>query len=166
MSASPCATNFTPRWKSCAETGQAESRSFTIGPTAPKSICPVARLERGHDTAHVADAGGAGFGDGGDDGCIRFRLGQLAGQEFLDHLDLGQFLFGQFQPPAFFIGARTFLTLLHHLAQDRRISASATVPSPPSVRLAISRSLMAALISRRVDRRSASLARMASFRAA
>jgi hypothetical protein len=79
----------------------------------------MAALQHPHHPAHVADAGGSGLGDGGCNGGLDLFPGHLARQEFLDHHDFLQFLLGQFQPPALFIGACRFLALLDHAAHDR-----------------------------------------------
>jgi len=71
----------------------------------------------GHDLAHVADRGCTHFGHGGGNRGLNLGGFQLTGQKLFDDLDFGRLFFGQFQPPALFIGARGFLTLFDHAAK-------------------------------------------------
>jgi hypothetical protein len=80
----------------------------------------VFRLQRRHHAAHVAQPLGAGVGNRLRHRGLDLGPGQLARQEFLDHADFRALLLGQFQPTTFLVGARAFLALLDHLAQDRQ----------------------------------------------
>jgi hypothetical protein len=96
------------------------SRAFTIGSHRAEIHLPgILALQHAHDAPHVAQALGARLGDGVAHGGRHFLVRQLPRQVILDHRDFRAFLFGQFQAPALFIGARAFLALLDHLAEDR-----------------------------------------------
>ena len=62
----------------------------------------------------------ANFSNGRINGFGHLGLRQLARQEFFDNHDLGALALGQIKAPPLFVGARAFLALLGHLAQNRQ----------------------------------------------
>ena len=107
------------------------------------------------------------FGDRGIHGSWRFVLAQLLGQEFRDDHNLFQLALGQVKAPALFIGPRAVSALFGHFGQG----SPEYLHRPhrlrlPAARASMSLSLIAALISRKVDKRAAALSFMACFSAA
>ena len=95
------------------------SRSLTLGPTAPKSICPVYCDLSSPMTLPMSRIELAPTCSTASSTALSTSLSlKLARQEFLDHANLVQFAFGKVQTPTLFIGARAFLTLLDHLAKN------------------------------------------------